>query len=307
MSMIIAAAMKKGPTDQMKQELLDLNLDTDEIIRNAFQLDIKNYIDSIVSDRTEPPLKRVMDMLLKVQRLEVSLRTLNDDFHANRVFTKSQFTKYITVKDFKEKFTDFHKSVSEELQNHQRSILRLDDQQDDFDNKIKQNKHEIERIWRLYDASKKQVDDCIKYTNRSIDQMTDSQKRFTGDIQQEFLILQKKFKNIEIEMMKSDATVQVNNEQISKIRLDTEAHTRHLKNKMFSHAFDVDKKLKQLKEETEANMMTMATQLNDEFMHMHNRMKQRLLYQIGLIDDPWQEDQGPVMDTEYSQDLNDRL
>lgn len=40
----------------------------------------------------------------------------------------------------------------------------------------------------------------------------------------------------------------------------------------------------------ETNQLTMASQLNDEFMHMHNRMKQRLLYQIGLIDDPWQED-----------------
>lgn len=196
MSMIIAAASRKGPSDEQRQELQEMNMDTDEIIRTAFQFDIKNYIDEIVSERTEPPLKRVMDMLQKVQRLEVGLRTLNDDFHANRVFTKSQFSKYITLKEFKEKFTDFHKSVSEELTNHQRSILRLDDQQDDFDSKIKQNKYEIERIWKLFDASKKQVDDCIRYTNKSIDQMTEAQKRFTGDMQQEFLILQKKFKGV---------------------------------------------------------------------------------------------------------------
>jgi hypothetical protein len=84
---------------------------------------------------------------------------------------KSQLSKYITVGAFKEKFNDFHKNVSNEIINHQRSILRLDDQLDDFDSKIKQNNYEIDRTWKLYDASKKQVDDCIKYANKSMDQM----------------------------------------------------------------------------------------------------------------------------------------
>lgn len=48
----------------------------------------------------------------------------------------------------------------------------------------------------------------------------------------------------------------------------------------------------------------MAMQMNDEFMYLNNRMKQKLLYQIGLIDDPWMADQGFIMDDEYSQDLN---
>lgn len=137
---------------------------------NAFNLDIKNYIEEIVQKRTDPTINRVMDTLRKVQRLEVTIRQVNDEFNTHKVYTKSQFKQYITTKDFKEKFSDFHKQVTNEMNNHQRSLMKLDDQLDDFDNKIKQNKFEIERIWRLYDASKKQVDDCIRFSSRSIDQ-----------------------------------------------------------------------------------------------------------------------------------------
>jgi len=44
----------------------------------------------------------------------------------------------------------------------------------------------------------------------------------------------------------------------------------------------------------------MCETLTDEFMYSCKRMKQKLLYQIGLTDDPWQDKDGFIMDNEYA-------
>lgn len=41
------------------------------------------------------------------------------------------------------------------------------------------------------------------------------------------------------------------------------------------------------KYEQEVNTFKMAEHVTDEMHYLIHRMKQRLLYQIGLIDDPW--------------------
>ena len=46
----------------------------------------------------------------------------------------------------------------------------------------------------------------------------------------------------------------------------------------------------------------MSERLTDEFIYSCKRLKQKLLYQIGLTDDPWQEKEAFILDDEFSQD-----
>ena len=57
-----------------------------------------------------------------------------------------------------------------------------------------------------------------------------------------------------------------------------------------------------LKAETDANMFKLSEKMTEELNFIANRMKQRLLYQIGLIDDPWIDKDDYIMDDLYSQD-----
>ena len=43
----------------------------------------------------------------------------------------------------------------------------------------------------------------------------------------------------------------------------------------------------------------------DEFQFLNRRLRQKLLFQIGLTDDPWQDKRDFILDEVYSQDLND--
>jgi len=48
-----------------------------------------------------------------------------------------------------------------------------------------------------------------------------------------------------------------------------------------------------------------AHKLTDEFQHLNRRFRHKLLYQIGLTDDPWQDKRDFILDDVYSQDPND--
>jgi len=48
-----------------------------------------------------------------------------------------------------------------------------------------------------------------------------------------------------------------------------------------------------------------AQRLTDEFQYLNRRLRQKLLYQIGLTDDPWQDKRDYIMDDVYSQDPDD--
>jgi hypothetical protein len=52
-------------------------------------------------------------------------------------------------------------------------------------------------------------------------------------------------------------------------------------------SLNLDQKLKYQKGQFEGNLIRMCESLTDEFMYSCKRMKQKLLYQIGLTDDPW--------------------
>lgn len=56
------------------------------------------------------------------------------------------------------------------------------------------------------------------------------------------------------------------------------------------------------KREMEKKMVDMCDMMTKEVEYMNNRMKQTLLYQIGMIDDPWQIKDDAIVDDEYSQD-----
>ena len=49
----------------------------------------------------------------------------------------------------------------------------------------------------------------------------------------------------------------------------------------------------------------MGQTVTDEFHFLTRRLKQKLLYQIGMIDDAWAENDGFVLDDVYSQDPDD--
>ena len=59
------------------------------------------------------------------------------------------------------------------------------------------------------------------------------------------------------------------------------------------------------KREMEKKMVEMCDIMTKEVEYMNNRMKQTLLYQIGMIDDPWQITDDAIVDDEYSQDSQD--
>ena len=59
------------------------------------------------------------------------------------------------------------------------------------------------------------------------------------------------------------------------------------------------------KREMEKKMVEMCDMMTKEVEYMNNRMKQTLLYQIGMIDDPWQITDDAIVDDEYSQDSQD--
>ena len=61
-----------------------------------------------------------------------------------------------------------------------------------------------------------------------------------------------------------------------------------------------------VKRQAENNLVTMTQTLTKEVQFMNSRMKQKLLYQIGLTDEPWQVKDDVILDRVYSQDqLND--
>lgn len=51
--------------------------------------------------------------------------------------------------------------------------------------------------------------------------------------------------------------------------------------------------------------MRTAEKLTSEFHYLNKRLRHKILYQIGLTDDPWQDKRDFIMDDEYSQNLDD--
>lgn len=49
----------------------------------------------------------------------------------------------------------------------------------------------------------------------------------------------------------------------------------------------------------------MTHSLTSEMQFLNRRLKQKLLYQIGLTDDPWNENDDKILDTCYSEDSQD--
>lgn len=54
--------------------------------------------------------------------------------------------------------------------------------------------------------------------------------------------------------------------------------------------------MKKLQGDFELNLYKLGENLTDEMYHFSRRMKQKLLYQIGLIDDPWKEEDDMITD-----------
>lgn len=50
---------------------------------------------------------------------------------------------------------------------------------------------------------------------------------------------------------------------------------------------DFKRKMAQIKKESDDNIVKLGRSLTDEVQFLNQRMKQKLLYQIGLIDEPW--------------------
>lgn len=94
---------------------------------------------------------------------------------------------------------------------------------------------------------------------------------------------------------------------MNQIRL-TVTKINHISNQKVGRIkLDFMKEMRKYKEDQEKNVLKMGEHLTDEFMYLGNRIKQKLLYQIGLIDDPWKEDQGFILDDVYSQDHQNPL
>ena len=66
-----------------------------------------------------------------------------------------------------------------------------------------------------------------------------------------------------------------------------------------------NKKIKNLRSLMESQTLKMGVDLKDEFHFLIKRFRHKLLFQIGLTDDPWQPKNDFVMDDVYSQDSKD--
>ena len=71
----------------------------------------------------------------------------------------------------------------------------------------------------------------------------------------------------------------------------------------FDHAEkDYSKKVKASIKKSEERLYTMTTTLTGEIQYMNRRLKQKLLYQIGLTDDPWEDKSDVILDKCFSED-----
>ena len=60
-----------------------------------------------------------------------------------------------------------------------------------------------------------------------------------------------------------------------------------------------------MKQRVENKIVEVTQTLTSEVQYLNNRLKQKLLFQIGLIDDPWIDDDEPIIDPCFSEDSQD--
>lgn len=68
---------------------------------------------------------------------------------------------------------------------------------------------------------------------------------------------------------------------------------------------DYSRKILHSQKQTEENLMIVTDKLTKEVEYMNDRMKQKLLFQLGMIDDPWCIKDDAILDEEMSENSKD--
>ena len=96
-SMIIEAAGGNRPKMETKHEFEDLSLSVDEVILQAFNLDIQNYILKAVEERFKPVYYQAQETIERSSAAESAVKIMKDEFNMFRSSISSKFTNFLSI------------------------------------------------------------------------------------------------------------------------------------------------------------------------------------------------------------------
>ena len=95
------------------------------------------------------------------------------------------------------------------------------------------------------------------------------------------------FKELEAKQCADRVAMNLNAEHMQEQQLELESHKLYTRQTFAKQLADYNRKITSLKLQQEITQIKVAQKLTDEFQYLNRRLRQKLLYQIGLTDDPW--------------------
>ena len=124
-------------------------------------------------------------------------------------------------------------------------------------------------------------------------------------VEKSHIELEKKFDKLKLLLDETTETANTSKAQCIQFLSWSKDFIEKTQNKFDYCVSDYTRQIRECSRINEGKLYSMTTSLTTEVQYMNRRLKQRLMYQIGLIDDPWDENEDKVSDKCYSEDSQD--
>ena len=111
--------------------------------------------------------------------------------------------------------------------------------------------------------------------------------RIFNDLTKANETIMESFKELEAKQCADRVAMNLHAEHMQEQQLELESHKLHAKQTFAKQLADYNRKITSLKLQQEITQIKVVQKLTDEFQYLNRRLRQKLLYQIGLTDDPW--------------------
>lgn len=131
------------------------------------------------------------------------------------------------------------------------------------------------------------LDDTVRYVNDTAQKVEFTAERIFNDLTKANEAIMESFKELEAKQCADRVAMNMNAEHMQEQQLELESHKHCTKQTFAKQLADYNRKITSLKLQQEITQIKVAQKLTDEFQYLNRRLRQKLLYQIGLTDDPW--------------------
>lgn len=276
-----------------------------DVEQRAFSFDLKNYIEESVLEHTRPLLLKTNEYLTTVTTMQANLESVSTDYREHKLATNTALNDCVRLLEFRLRLQEFEKRMGVELNQVQDDLGKLDKVVELHDQKVDKHAIELEALDARVLLLRDRADAVITYSNIVAKKQEDQSMQIQKDMAARHDELQVMFMDLETRFEAQNVQVDTNKILCQKAYDSVEKQKAESTVWFEKEKADLDRKLKFQAQQQDIKTVRMGARLTDDFIYSCKRLRQKLLYQIGLTDDPWKEKDNFVMDDVYSQNKAD--